>query len=130
MRYISLKPLDKREKKRQQKIEAMRRMVKVAVSQGGGCGDNQGRKINSSYFKSVLSCYTSLKVKKLHVDFYFVNLVIGLTENEDISSNFEEEFIPRSPVPLPDASHCKPILVQLGFSLSKKEKKGNIMYSI
>ena len=97
MRYISLKPLDKREKKRQQKIEAMRRMVKVAVSQGGGCGDSE---------------------------------VIGLAENEDISSNFEEEFIPRSPVPLPDASHCKPILVQLGFSLSKKEKKGNIMYSI
>ena len=46
-------------------------------------------------------------------------------ENEDNAASFEtEEFIPRSPVPLPDASHCKPILVQLGFSLSKKEKKG------
>ena len=71
-----------------------------------------------------------LKENLTHVDFYLVNLVMGLTENEDISSNFEEEFIPRSPVPLPDASHCKPILVQLGFSLSKKEKKGNIMYSV
>merc|ERR1719350_382716 len=48
----------------------------------------------------------------------------GVVENDDTFSNFEtEEFIPRSPVPLPDVSTCKPILVQLGFSLSKKEKK-------
>ena len=36
----------------------------------------------------------------------------------------EEEFVPRSPVPLPDASQCKPILVSLGFSPSHKGKKG------
>ena len=36
----------------------------------------------------------------------------------------EEEFQPRSPVPLPDSDLCKPILVQLGFSLSGKPKKG------
>ena len=35
----------------------------------------------------------------------------------------EEEYVPRSPVPLPDADTCKPILVQLGFSsLSSAEK--------
>ena len=46
-------------------------------------------------------------------------------EDEENATNYEsEEFIPRSPVPLPDASLCKSILVQLGFSLSKKEKKG------
>lgn len=36
----------------------------------------------------------------------------------------DEAFLPRSPVHLPDASTCKPILVQLGFELTQKTKKG------
>lgn len=36
----------------------------------------------------------------------------------------ESEVEPRSPVPLPDNSTCKPILVQLGFGLSEKRNKG------
>ena len=46
-------------------------------------------------------------------------------EDED---DEEEEFRPRSPVPLPDPSACKPILVQLGFSLSGKPKKGKCSF--
>ena len=49
VRYISLKPLDKREKKRQEKIQAMRRMVKNAVSNVGML-DSEGK-----IFKSVIS---------------------------------------------------------------------------
>ena len=48
----------------------------------------------------------------------------GDLQDED-DDDEEEEFRPRSPVPLPDSSECKPILVQLGFSLSGKPKKGN-----
>merc|ERR1712150_123519 len=88
VRYISLKPLDKREKRRQEKIQAMRRMVKKAVRNAGKAFTNEA------------------------------------AIDEDSLASFEsEEFVPRSPVPLPDVSRCKPILVQLGFSLSKKEKK-------
>jgi len=36
----------------------------------------------------------------------------------------EEEFVPRSPVALPEADTCTPILVKLGFGLSEKKKKG------
>ena len=42
VRYISLKPLDKKEKKRQEKIQAMRRMVKHAVSDAGTSLSNEG----------------------------------------------------------------------------------------
>ena len=39
------------------------------------------------------------------------------------AKTFSIEFGTRSPVPLPDAATCKPILVQLGFtSLSSAEK--------
>ena len=66
---------------------------------------------------------------------YIINFKASL-EEETLAGLEAEEFIPRSPVPLPDVSSCKPILVQLGFSLSKKEKKGNhiiykmLLYSI
>ena len=54
----------------------------------------------------------------------------GAIENEDSLANSEtDEFVPRSPVPLPDVSTCRPILVQLGFALSKKEKKGKFLKS-
>ena len=43
---------------------------------------------------------------------------------EEEEDEEEEEFKPRSPVPLPDASSCKPILVHLGFTPGK-QKKGN-----
>ncbi len=36
----------------------------------------------------------------------------------------EEEFRPRSPVPLPDASTCKSILVDLGFALGRAGADG------
>ena len=44
----------------------------------------------------------------------------------------DEEYQPRSPVPLPDAATCKPILVQLGFSAlssaeKPKKKKGELV---
>ena len=61
---------------------------------------------------------------------YIINFKASL-EEETVVGSEAEEFIPRSPVPLPDVSSCKPILVQLGFSLSKKEKKGNhIIYKM
>ena len=41
-----------------------------------------------------------------------------MEEEED-----DEDFVPRSPIPIPDASTCRPILVQLGFSLSSRAKK-------
>ena len=54
---------------------------------------------------------------------------VGVVENDDSNANSEaDEFVPRSPVPLPDVSSCRPILVQLGFSLSKKEKKGIVWH--
>jgi hypothetical protein len=45
------------------------------------------------------------------------------SQDEEIEED-EDDFAPRSPVPLPDADTCKPILVQLGFSLSERRKKG------
>jgi len=37
--------------------------------------------------------------------------------------------VPRSPVPLPDNSTCKPVLVKLGFGVSKEKRKGkNVKY--
>jgi hypothetical protein len=39
----------------------------------------------------------------------------------------DENFVPRSPVPLPDVSTCRPILVQLGFSLSARAKKCELL---
>ncbi len=43
-------------------------------------------------------------------------------EQDDEDLEDEEDFVPRSPVPLPDPGPS--ILVQLGFSLSAKPKKG------
>ena len=60
----------------------------------------------------------------------FSYMETGAIENEDSLANSEtDEFVPRSPVPLPDVSTCRPILVQLGFALSKKEKKGKVLRS-
>ena len=44
-------------------------------------------------------------------------------EEEEDGEDGGEDYVPRSPVPLPDVATCKPILVQLGFSsLSSAEK--------
>lgn len=51
-------------------------------------------------------------------------VAVGGEDGEEEESP-PEEFVPRSPVPLPDASTCRPILVQLGFALSERRKKGD-----
>ena len=55
----------------------------------------------------------------------FIDFVQIVEEEED-----DDDFVPRSPVPLPDVSTCRPILVQLGFSLSARAKKCNYFKEI
>ena len=74
--YISLKPLAKKERKRQQ------RMAELGQFDLEGQDEGQGE-----------------------VDW------------ED------EEWVPRSPVPLPDNSTCKPILSKLGVTVGSESKK-------
>ena len=63
-----------------------------------------------------------------HVD-RFDEILDSSTKNltffqiEDEEEAADDNHVPRSPVPLPDVSTCKPILVQLGFSLSARAKK-------
>ena len=53
---------------------------------------------------------------------YQIGIISGFYAKTQAKA-FSIEFGPRSPVPLPDAATCKPILVQLGFtSLSSAEK--------
>ncbi len=85
VRYISLKPLSKKERKRQA------RGVQLLQQQDLGGGDGRDGPF-------------------------------GQVPGDD-----DETFHPRSPVPLPDASTCKPILVQLGrFAGTEKTKKGAV----
>ncbi len=42
---------------------------------------------------------------------------------EEEEENADDNYVPRSPVPLPDVSTCKPILVWLGANSNTRVKK-------
>jgi hypothetical protein len=83
VRYISLKPLSKKERKRQQKI----------ASEAAATAEEASEPV----------------------------------EDLDYEAAAEEEFVKRSPVPLPDASTIKPILHQFGYAKDKKESGKKVL---
>ena len=80
--YISLKPLAKKERKRQQRLAEM------------GLADHEAIRAEEEG-----------------------------GANEAAEWEEEGEWVPRSPVPLPDNSTCKPILSRLGVTVGSASKK-------
>ncbi len=100
--YISLKPFSKKERRRQKLLAAS--------------------EVGSYHLCPLVLLTPPLQMAEKPME------GSAMPDDEDEAEE-EEDFVPRSPVALPDASTCKSILVGLGFALTERSKKGRCLLS-